>query len=193
MNDLEVLFEKKLLLIKEQRIPIKDQALDWCQAIHRRPSFGGVYLIWWRGTGADFYKLLPQKKLLFAGPKGSPITHLIKERDLTTAPNGYLPLYVGKNAADIAKRIGLHLKLKTARTVKMVGLQSIPPRLTTSCQVRDRLDRLFPEESDTRYLLANLALSYVKLHGPELFVERFFLEDLAIGRLRPLFNVDSER
>jgi hypothetical protein len=66
--------------------------------------------------------------------------------------------------------------------------------MTTSCQVRDRLDRLFPHYHDTRPLaLENLALSYLRLDGPGAFVERFFLEDLAVGMLRPIFNVDSER
>lgn len=41
--------------------------------------------------------------------------------------------------------------------------------------------------------IENLALSYVRLDGNQNFYERFFLEDLAIGRLRPVFNVDSER
>jgi len=53
---------------------------------------------------------------------------------------------------------------------------------------------LFPNLEDTRPLvLENLALSYVKLQGRGAFVERFFLEDLAVGLLRPIFNVDSER
>jgi hypothetical protein len=66
--------------------------------------------------------------------------------------------------------------------------------MTTSCQVRDRLDRLFPNVDDTRRIALNkLALSYVKVEGTNSFVERFFLEDLAVGMLRPIFNVDSER
>ncbi len=66
--------------------------------------------------------------------------------------------------------------------------------MTTSCQVRDRLDRLFPLYKDTRTIAHdNLALSYVQLDGPGAFVERFFLEDLAVGELRPIINLDSER
>jgi hypothetical protein len=66
--------------------------------------------------------------------------------------------------------------------------------MTTSCQVRDRLDRLFPDLPDTRSLaLDNLALSYARIEGTGAFVERFFLEDLAVGMFRPIFNVDSER
>ena len=193
MEDLEALVENELLPIKEQQMPVTGQSLDWRRAAHGRPGFGGVYVVWWRGTGKDFYRKLHHNELHFSGPKRKLIPHVIRERDLITASNGYLPLYVGKNAADIAKRIGLHLKLRTVRTVRMTGPQSIPARLTTSCQVRDRLDRLFPDESDTRHLVQNLALSYVKLDGPKRFAERFFLEDFAIGRLRTLFNLDSER
>lgn len=110
------------------------------------------------------------------------------------AENGLLPLYVGKNASNIAKRVGLHLKLKTPRTVEGKEVNAVCKRMTTSCQVRDRLDRLFPNLLDTHPLaLANLALSYVKLQGEGAFVERFFLEDLAVGLLMPIFNVDSER
>ncbi|MBN1460434.1 MAG: hypothetical protein JXA57_12935 [Armatimonadetes bacterium] len=193
MTDVEVLLNEKLLPIKEKHLPVKGDRLDWRDATHGRPGFGGVYVLWWRGTGQEFYRLLRNRELRFAGPNGSLIVYDVRECDLPTAPNGYLPLYVGKNAADIAKRIGLHLKLKTARTVTMTGEQTIPARLTTTCQVRDRLDRLFPDMPDTRRLVGNLALSYVKLDGPEHFAERFFLEDLAIGRLRSLVNLDSER
>jgi hypothetical protein len=193
MTDVEVLLNEELLPIKEKYLPVKGDRLDWRRATHGRPGFGGVYVVWWRGTGQEFYRLLHEHELRFAGPNGSLIVYLVRKRDLPTASNGYLPLYVGKNAADMAKRIGLHLKLKTARTVTMTGEQTMPARLTTSCQVRDRLDRLFPDMSDTRSLVSNLALSYVKLDGPGHLAERFFLEDFAIGRLRSLFNVDSER
>jgi len=69
------------------------------------------------------------------------------------ASNGLLPLYVGKTAADLAARIGKHLMLKTQRTVRREHTQAFSKRLNTSCQVRDRLDRLFPNVADTRELV----------------------------------------
>ena len=183
-----------LLIIKESRLPHRGIALDWRQAASGRPSFGGVYAFWWRGGAQDFYDSLQNRSLHFHGPNGIALELKITLASLKVAENGSLPLYVGKNAADIATRLGLHLKLRTPRTVEAGAVNGICERMTTSCQVRDRLDRLFPNYQDRRTLaLNNLALSYVRLDGPGSFVERFFLEDLAVGILRPVFNVDSER
>ena len=183
-----------LMTIKESPLPHKGTALDWRRATHGRPSFGGVYVFWWRGEVEQFYQSLQNCFLHFHGPKGIPLKWGIRRDSLHVAENGLLPLYVGKNASDIAKRVGLHLKLKTPRTVQGKEVNGVCKRMTTSCQVRDRLDRLFPNLQDTRPLaLDNLALSYVRLQGDGAFVERFFLEDLAVGLLMPIFNVDSER
>jgi len=183
-----------LLTIKESPLPHSGTALDWTRATSGRPSFGGVYVFWWRGAVEQFSQSLQNRFLHFHGPKGIALKWNIRRDSLCVAENGLLPLYVGKNASDIAKRVGLHLKLKTPRTVPGKAVDGVCKRMTTSCQVRDRLDRLFPKLQDTRLLaLDNLALSYVQLQGDGAFVERFFLEDLAVGLLRPIFNVDSER
>ena len=42
-------------------------------------------------------------------------------------------------------------------------------------------------------MLDNIGLSYVILNGDENAANRFYLEDLAIGLMRPPFNVDIER
>jgi hypothetical protein len=183
-----------LLAIKESHLPHRDTALDWRRAESRPPSFGGVYVFWWRRGAEEFFKSLQNRSLHFLGPNGVALEWEITRESLHDAENRLLPLYVGKNASNIAKRVGLHLKLKTPRTVQGKDANGICKRMTTSCQVRDRLDRLFPTLQDTRGLaLDNLALSYVQLDGKDAFVERFFLEDLAVGLLRPIFNVDSER
>lgn len=125
---------------------------------------------------------------------GKPLQWEIEKKDLITSENGFLPLYVGKNSSSIAWRLGLHLKLKTPRTVPPDALGGVCKRMTTSCQVRDRIDRLFPNFKDTRPLvLEKLALSYSRIEGDASFVTRFFVEDLAIGTLKTVFNVDSER
>jgi hypothetical protein len=183
-----------LLTIKESPMPHRGTALNWSQAAHGRPEFGGVYVLWWRDSAEQFFSALQNRWLHFLGPHGVALAWEVKLEHLHTAENGLLPLYVGKNASHLGKRIGQHLKLKTPRTVPSAAASGICARMTTSCQVRDRLDRLFPNVSDTRPLaLDNLALSYVRVDGADGFVERFFLEDLAIGLLRPVFNVDSER
>ena len=42
-------------------------------------------------------------------------------------------------------------------------------------------------------MLDNIGLSYVILDGDKNAANRFYLEDLAIGLMRPPFNVDIER
>jgi hypothetical protein len=68
------------------------------------------------------------------------------------------------------------------------------PRPSTSCQLRAGVEHLFPNEEDSRSLtLENLGLSFVVLNGNNHAANRFYLEDLAIGLMRPPFNVDVER
>ena len=176
-------------------MPCGNESLDWTRSVCGRPSFGGVYVFWWHDGAGHFYDFLQNRHLHFLGPGGIHIDWEITHCRLHVAENGFLPLYVGKNASDIANRIGLHLKLKTLRTVPAGRVNGPCKRMTTSCQLRDRLDRLFPDEDDTRgFVRENIALSYVRIDGSEpSFVDRFFFEDIAIGALRPIFNVDSER
>jgi hypothetical protein len=65
---------------------------------------------------------------------------------------------------------------------------------TTSCQLRAGVDRLFPKEADTRAIILDyVGLSFVELDGDANAANRFYLEDLAIGLMRPPLNVDVER
>ncbi len=167
----------ELLEIKEEKIPHRRSALDWRSSVCGRPSFGGIYAFWWRGSVEEFLSSIQNPELHFNGPGGKQLTLRIDESCLHITENGRLPLYIGKNATDIAKRIGLHLKLGTDRTVRADAVNGIAKRMTTSCQVRDRIDRLFPNFEDTRPVaLNNLSLSYTRIHGEENFVERFYLE-----------------
>lgn len=184
---------EELLRIKERQLPVNRNriGLDWGSARSGRPKFSGVYVFWWNGDAGQFLNSIRNKTLHFRGPKGKPpFAWTLSVSDLLTAANGVLPLYVGK-ATNIADRVGKHLKLKTLRTVSQDSIDGVCRRMTTTCQLRDRLDRLFPDIPDTRGLaVQHLMLSYVPLDS---VVERFFLEDLAVGRLRPPFNVDTER
>jgi hypothetical protein len=42
-------------------------------------------------------------------------------------------------------------------------------------------------------VLDSVGISFVELHGDEHAANRFYLEDLAIGLMRPPLNVDIER
>ena len=84
--------------------------------------------------------------------------------------------------------------LGTQRILPMGGGAKKAKAPTTSCQLRAGVEHLFPKEKDTRALvLENIGLSYVILHGDEHAANRFYLEDMAIGLMRPALNVDIER
>jgi hypothetical protein len=105
-----------------------------------------------------------------------------------------LPLYVGKNANNISKRAGQHLTLSRIRLLPLGTGAAKQARPTTSCQLRAGVEHLFPAETDTRSLiLDNIGLSFVVLDGDDHAANRFYLEDLAIGLMRPPLNVDIER
>jgi hypothetical protein len=163
----------------------------------RRPDFAGVYAFWWKRGKAHLLATIQNRTVAFHGPGGlnarDELLHLTP--DHFGEFDGRVPLYIGKahcgKTACIAKRVGLHLMLQTKRAVPLHRGDERMPRKNTSCQVRDRLDRLLHNEEDPRNLiLANLALSFVRVDH---WVQRFFLEDLAIGLYRPVFNLDCER
>jgi len=171
--------------------------LDWTG--RRKPDFAGVYAFWWHQGRDHLMQTIQNFVVAFHGPGGISA----KDKLLTitaehfTEFDGRVPLYIGKahcgKKACIAQRVGQHLLLKTRRAVPISEGHQRRKRMTTSCQLRDRLDRLFDEREDPRNLiLENVALSYVEFR-PEDWVGRFYLEYLAIGLFRPLFNLDCER
>ena len=183
-----------LLDLKEEGIPAAISKLDWKLSSYGEPAFGGVYVFWWRHSRNNFINYIENNKLHYQGPNRQQLSLLINERSLKIAKNGRLPLYVGKASKSIARRIGQHLMLRTPRVVNAEDVHGIIQRRNPSCQVRDRIDRLFPHTEDMRQLVkSNLSLSYLKVVGDKSFARRFYLEDLAIGTLQPIFNVDSER
>lgn len=183
----------ELLEMKESRIPIDGPRLQWRLAERDKPEFGGVYVFWWKSDARQLFAAIQNPNLHFLGPGGRQLHWKLTLAHFFTAPNGYVPLYVGKTSSSIATRVGQHLMLGSERTVAKEHCNRISARKTTSNQLRDRLDRLFPR-TDTRVLIRErISLSYVPIKEHELFHDRFHLEDLAIGLLRPTFNVDSER
>jgi hypothetical protein len=101
---------------------------------------------------------------------------------------------VGKTADSLFKRVRQHLLLERPRITALFEGQKKQTRPTTSCQARAGVEHLFPSVSDTRDLvLDDLGLSYIMLDGDQPAANRFYLEDLAIGLMRPALNIDIER
>jgi hypothetical protein len=192
---------EKLRVMNFDSIPVQRTAagephqLDWPE--NQRPDFGGVYAFWWKRGRDHLLATIQNRTIAFHGPGGvnskEILLHLTPSH--FSEVDGRVPLYIGKThggeTSCIARRVGMHLILQTKRAVPVNSGSTRAHRKTTSCQVRDRLDRLLDRELDPRSLiLDNLALSFVRVDD---WVTRFFLEDLAIGRFQPLFNLDCER
>ena len=157
----------------------------------RLPAEGGVYAFWWTG---DTGRLRDRKReIVRAGPGGSPVRLRLDDEWLGLSTGLPIPLYVGKTT-DIRSRVSQHLRLRCNRGLQQAAGNGQQKPATTACQLRAGIDRLFPRVKDTRNLILKcVGLSYVELDGPEYAANRFYLECMAIGQLRPPFNVDVER
>ncbi|RHX78776.1 hypothetical protein [Leptospira yasudae] len=155
------------------------------------PEKGGLYAFWWIGN-VEVLKN-SERKIELSGPRKIRIP---VEFELSWIPREIkgIPLYIGKNARNLKSRVKQHLLLGANYHVhKKIENEKSKPK-TTSCQLRLGIEHLFPNEVEIRdFLLANVGITYIELNGSENTVDRFFLEDLAIGLFRPWFNVDSER
>lgn len=156
---------------------------------------GAVYVFWWIGSEDRMMAEDVNRIIHFQGPNGRKIQLEFSQTWIRQIKlKERIPLYAGKTADNLQKRIGLHLQLKTKRSLGLGQDALFEKRKSTSNQVRDRLERMFINEADIRQLmLNNIGLSYVLLHGDAESVNRFYLEDKAIGELLPLFNIDTER
>ena len=158
------------------------------------PRKGGVYAFWWTGSRHMIESESCNRLLALHGPGGRRVQIEMDDAWLGLDTDLPIPLYVGKNAGSIAKRIGQHLRLGDERMLPLNGGTDKQTRPTTTCQLRAGIEHMFPQERDTRTLiLENVGLSYVILDGDAHAANRFYLEDLAIGLMRPPFNVDVER
>ncbi len=163
-------------------------------AAGKLPKCGGVYAFWWTGDANLFRSKGCQRTWLLPGPKGRTVFLEIDDEWLALDTGLPIPLYVGKCADDLASRIGQHLRLGTAQLRVGRKRKHLDRGPTTSCQLRAGIENFFPgEPAPKELILANVGLSYVCLNGDEFAANRFYLEDLAIGQLRPPINVDVER
>jgi hypothetical protein len=158
------------------------------------PHKGGVYAFWWTGPRDVLKSNNCNRHLVLHGPGGRPVPIEINDEWLGLDTDLPIPLYVGKNASNLAKRIGQHLRLGDERMLPLGDRKTKHSLPTTTCQLRAGIEHWFQHESDTRtFILEYVGLSYVILDDAEHAVNRFYLEDLAIGLMRPPFNIDIER
>lgn len=158
------------------------------------PAHGGVYVFWWTGDLSLLSAPDCNRDLILVGPNARSVHLRIDDEWLGLSTLQPVPLYVGKNADSIASRIGKHLRLKDVRMLPLGDGPNRASRPTTSCQLRAGVEHLFPNCTDSRSLvLDNIGLSFVEMDGDVHAANRFYLEDLAVGLMRPPFNVDVER
>jgi hypothetical protein len=158
------------------------------------PAKGGVYAFWWTGASNLLKPPKCNRRISLVGPGGRRVLLEIDDDWLGLGTGLPIPLYVGKSAASIRKRVGQHPMLSRERIIRVGKGSEKAKAPTTSCQLRAGVEHLFPKETDSRSLvLANVGLSYVVLDGPAGAANRFYLEDMAVGLMRPPLNVDIER
>lgn len=158
---------------------------------------GGIYFFWWQPEDESqdpLKKKLGERGFNFKGRKlkgpvqGDGSTHeeiVVKlTEEWIEKYNGLIPLYVGKSSESMFTRISQHLQITHPDFRKK----------NTSNQLRRGINELFSGEKDIVELMVNnIHFSYIPLHGPENAVDRFYLENYFIGKLRPILNLDVER
>jgi hypothetical protein len=158
------------------------------------PAQGAVYCFWWTSSIDLLSSASCNRHIELVGPAGRPVELHLDDEWLGIAAGPPIPLYVGKTADSLAKRVGLHLRMKDIRITPLFEGSKKQPRPTTSCQLRAGVEHLFPALENSRPLvLDNIGLSYVILDGDEHAANRFYLEDLGVGLMRPVLNIDIER
>jgi hypothetical protein len=159
------------------------------------PREGGVYVFWWTSPLSVFSSKQFNPAVNLHGPGGRSVRLRVDREWLGLDADLPIPVYVGKNAQNISGRVGQHLLLGTPSKVLPAELgQSRHKPPTTSCQLRAGIEHFFPSVNEpVPFLLDNIGLSYVRLDGDGHGANRFYVEDLAIGLMRPPINVDVER
>ena len=168
----------------DSRARLKPRVLSDC---------GGVYVFWWTGETDTLGQAVQNRPLILKGPGGCDVELSFNDEWLGLESTLPVPLYVGKTTAGIRTRIVQHLRLTKKRMLpKGGGPEKVKPP-TTTCQLRAGVEHFFPNELDTRKIvLEQVGLSFVELDGDAHAANRFYLEELAIGLMRPPFNVSVE-
>ncbi|WP_145949603.1 hypothetical protein [Paenibacillus sp. Y412MC10] len=190
-------------LTKKRERKVYGEPIKTLKRTHVNPSTTkpGVYAFWWTG---DRSLLLKEKgfhpELRFKNSKGELVPMNVYDfwnsMEINIEAKEPVPLYIGK-AGNIYSRYKQHLMLKTPRLLPN-GIEAIKQyekfngkKYNTSVQLRDRIDRVFPEVKDTLGLiLNNVGYSYVEVEDT---YKRASLEYMAIGYYASVFNTDIER
>lgn len=156
------------------------------------PEDGACYAFWWTGPVGILRRC--ERRVVFKGPRGRDVPVMIDDAWLGLTAGAPVPLYVGKTTK-LRTRTRKHLLLKQTKRILPRGRATSRQRApTTTCQLRAGIERLFPNEPDpTGVIRRNVGISFVELPGDKHAADRFFLEDLAIGLMRPPINLDVER
>lgn len=143
-----------------------------------------IYAFWLRNTDNGAESL--HRILRINGPNKKP-------EELTwnwNLQNDNILLYVGKTT-NFKNRLKKHLLLGTSHWEHK--RYDYLNKKTTACQLRAGVEHLLKHSkhrSNIDFMLDNIYVNAIKLDG---LANRFFAEDLAIGKGKPWFNVDSER
>lgn len=147
----------------------------------------GLYAFWLKNDDGIAQKLNRSLEIKGPGNKPYPFTWdwNVDEK--------YILVYVGKTTT-FKSRLGQHLKLKTFKW-EVPEDKTSPYKPTTSCQLRTGIEHLLigntqPTIPGLDFIRERIQVTYIPLEG---LGNRFFAEDLAIGKGKPWFNVDSER
>ena len=147
------------------------------------PDSPGVYAFWWLGDKRDLLKA--NTRMTLKGPGGKSIT--VEYKDWWPDELEYPCLYIGKTT-NIKSRFSLHIRNGTSGRMHEspnARNDKIKPK-TTSCQLRFGIEHVFNNETNPLKLIhENVGFSYEKINGENAIVERFFKEDLLIGKWRP--------
>lgn len=165
---------------------------------HREKLFetAGIYAFWW--IGPKEHLLNGNREIFLKGPakhKDGKINWVsVRYEDWWPDDLPFPCLYVGKSTT-LWKRLGLHIKRGTPEQIhKPDGKNRKVTPKTTSCQLRHGIEHVFPKEKyPLQLILDNVGFSYRTEFSLNPVAERFFAEDLYIGKWRPWFNIDSER
>jgi hypothetical protein len=157
---------------------------------------GGIYVFWWLNNTAQCLNPLKgpicTRTYTLQGKQKTGTGESVDYHQIEININDswlqryerHIPLYAGKSADSLYKRIKLHLQINHQ---KYTGK-------TTADQLRRGMERLFKQHDSTSQLIVDhVGYSFISLHGEKEVVNRFYLEDYVIGKLMPLFNVDIER
>jgi hypothetical protein len=158
-------------------------------------EYGGVYSYWWATDPERFYEMLEktnQITLFGKQEKGKAVevdVEFNKEWVSGATHEGAILLYVGRST-NIGNRMTGHIRPQTP-SLKSDSENNRKPN--TVSQLRYGLERLFKIDDARELIMKYVHLSTVKLCGYDSSVERFYLEQAAIGNLYPLLNIDIER